>query len=211
MITKENLIKELTDPGEFAPRPPQKEKIMQEDKLILLGNGPSKSQCPFTDGVDIWAAVSVLSDPKYADKRYDKVFCFDDPTLKANENEGLEIAKKRHLTIVGYGRFLSCVTEDYPLGVLQRTFKTNYFLNDLSYMIALAVHKEYKALFLYGVDQSGPIESAGKDIDGNPHDYRNGRAYVAFWLGVAAGRGITYKVSSLGEPWFRSSRVGGYE
>ena len=188
--------------------------IKQEEKLILLGNGPSKVQCTFPESVEVWAAASVLSDPRFSDKPYSKVFCFDNPALKPNERTGLDVAKEKHITVVGIGRFLPDVTEEYQLGVIQRAFSTNYFMNDMSYMIAMAVHgapnKTYKALFLYGVDQSGQIDTPGRDIDGKPFDYRNGRAYVAFWLGAAAGRGIHYRIASMAEPWMRSSRIGGY-
>ena len=182
----------------------------QEDKLILLGNGPSKDQCPFTSGVETWAAVSLLSDPNYADKHYDKVFCFDNPALKSDEQDGLVIAKERNIAVVGHKRYVSAATEEYPLVTIMKEFHTNYFLNDMSYMIALAVHKAYKSLFLYGVDQTGSIDMGRKDRDGEFFNYAGGRAYVAFWLGVATGRGTRYMITSTAEPWMRSSKIGGY-
>lgn len=210
ILTQQELTRDFIKPRKKSPNPIESKTVAQEDKLILLGSGPSKDQCPFTKGVDTWAAVSLLSDPNYADKHYDKVFCFDYPALKPDEQDGLAIAKERNITVVGHSRYLPAVTEEYPLGVIQRAFNTTFFLNDMSYMIALAVHKAYKSLFLYGVDQTGPISGMGKDLDGKPFDYRNGRAYVAFWLGAAAGRGIHYTIASTAEPWMRSSNVGGY-
>lgn len=192
------------------PAEPSLTSIKREEKLILLGNGPSKMQCPFFKDVKVWVAASVLGSNGFRDREYSKVFCFDNPALKPDERVGLDVAKEKGLTVVGFSRFLPDVTEEYPLGIIQRAFGTTFFLNDLSYMIALAVHKAYKALFLYGVDQSGPIDSTGKDLDGKAFDYRNGRAYVAFWLGAAVGRGIHYQISSMAEPWMRNSRIGGY-
>ncbi len=156
------------------------------DNLILLGQGPSMNGCPFD--AETWAAVSVLSHKGWEDKPYSKVFCFDKPENKPDEDIGLQLARKRDIPIVGLSAITfvgieSFITEEYPLGVLQKKFNTYYFKNDMSYMIAYALHLGYEHLSLWGVDQSGE------------EMYTMARPYVMFWLGVATGMGVKWELS----------------
>ena len=171
----------------------------KRDRIVLLGNGPSKVECPDFGDTEIWTAVSVLGDKDFADRPYSMAFCFDNPKKKPDEAVGLAIAKEKGIPVMGLGSYC---TDMYPIWDIIKAFNNNFFLNDLSYMIALAIYQGFERLFLYGVDQTG--------IDHIGGSYKKGRAYVAFWLGVATGRGIQYRIASSSEPWMRSSRIGGY-
>ena len=160
-------------------------------QLILLGQGPSMHDCPFD--TETWASVSVLSHNGFEDKPYSKVFCFDKPEKKDDELAGLKVALSRNIPIVGldwlhtYDPITDAfVTEPYPLRELQKKFDTFYFKNDMSYMIAYALHLGYKDLLLWGVDQGGD------DDDGT---YVMARPYVMFWLGVATGMGVRWDLA----------------
>ncbi|KKM15180.1 hypothetical protein LCGC14_1698710, partial [marine sediment metagenome] len=84
--------------------------------------------------------------------------------------------------------FLSHITEPYPLTEIQERFDTYYFKNDMSYMIAYALHKGYRDILLWGVDQGGgPPELEPM--------YTMGRPYVMFWLGVATGMGVKWALA----------------
>lgn len=156
--------------------------------LILLGQGPSMHGCPFD--TETWAAVSVLSHKGWEDKPYSKVFCFDKPENKEDEAIGIKVAQRRGIPIVGLPIIMyyptvsePFVTEEYPLREMLNKYDTNYFKNDISYMIAYAIHLGYKHLRLWGVDQSGE------------EMYTMARPYVMFWLGVATGAGVKWELA----------------
>lgn len=142
--------------------------------------------CPFD--VETWASLSVLSHKGYEDKPYSKLFCFDDPGGKRDEQAGLEIAQARGLNIVS-NRPWDFVTEKYPLKELVSHYDTLFFRNDMSFMIALALYKGYKHLSLWGVDQ-GPEPM-----------YLIGKKYVTYWLGMATGMGVKWDLAPTSKLW----------
>lgn len=154
--------------------------------LILLGQGPSMHDCPFD--TEVWASLSVLSHKEYEDKPYSKLFLFDFPERKPDELAGMEIAQTRGLTIVGRGN-MPCVTELIPMGKIAKRFNSCFFLNDMSYMIAYALYLEYKSLLLWGVDQWPETM------------YREARKYVTYWLGVATGMRVEWKLAPDSVLW----------
>lgn len=160
--------------------------------LILLGNGPSKDGCPFDS--EVWAALSVLGNKGWEDKPYSKAFCFDIPEYKADEMAGLKVAQARGIPIVS-GRGLPCATEYYPAKKITERFESFFFHNDMSYMLAMALYKGYKSLSLWGVDQ-------GPDALHRAH-----RKYVTFWLGVATGMGVQWKLAPNSLLWERGWEV----
>ncbi len=154
--------------------------------LILLGQAPSMEGCPFD--TEVWASLSVLSHKGWEDKPYSKLFCFDEPEGKADENEGLKVAQARGLTIVS-NKPWPFVIEKYPLKDIIAKYDTMYFRNDMSYMIALALYKGYKSFSLWGVDQ-GPEPM-----------YLIGKKYVTYWLGMATGMGVKWELSPESKLW----------
>ena len=81
------------------------------------------------------------------------------------------------------------VTEKYPIQEIQKEFNTYYLKNDMSYMIAYALHLGYKHLLLCGVDQGGGNKSTEQI-------YTMARPYVMFWLGVATGMGVKWELGA---------------
>lgn len=154
--------------------------------LIILGQGPSMHDCPFD--AEVWAALSVLSHKGWEDKPYSKLFLFDTVENKADEAEGLKVAQTKGLTIVGCGG-LRHITEAYPIRKIKNRFGSYFFMNDTSYMIALALYKGYKSLLLWGVDQSG----------GWP--YITARPHVTHWLGIATGMGVRWELAPDSVLW----------
>ncbi len=154
-------------------------------ELTLLGQGPSMHDCPFN--APVWTTASVLSRKEWADKPYEKIFCFDNPRNKEDERLGLEVARRRGLPIVGMD-YITEVTEPYPLSEIQEKFDTYYLKNDTSYMIAYALLRGVQSLRLWGFDQGGgdpAIESI----------YTMGRPYAMFWLGIAHGMGVEWSLA----------------
>ena len=64
-----------------------------------------------------------------------------------------------------------------------------YFLNTFCYMIALAIFEGYERIELYGIDMANSYNRAPTET------WEDERACVAYWLGVAVGRGIEVSIS----------------
>jgi hypothetical protein len=67
-------------------------------------------------------------------------------------------------------------------------FDTYYIKNDTSYMISYALYLGYKSLLLWGIDQGG----GPKELEST---YEIGRPYAMYWLGVATGMGVEWKLA----------------
>jgi hypothetical protein len=146
------------------------------------------ANCPFD--TEVWASLSVLGHKEYEDKPYSKLFCFDYPGRKLDEQAGLEIAQARGLPVIS--RMNSpFVTELIPLRKMSERFNSCFWLNDMSYMIAYALYLGYKSLLLWGVDQ-GPEPM-----------YRETRKYVTYWLGVATGMGVQWELAPNSILWIK--------
>lgn len=88
-------------------------------------------------------------------------------------------------------------SERYPLeDVLDLAPGIGYFTSSVAYAIALAILKGYKRIEVYGVEMETQSE------------YGHQRVGVAFWTGVAAGRGIQIDFHS---PSFFSAPLYGYD
>ncbi len=156
-------------------------------EVTILGKGPSWKKCPFTG--EIWAVATVLTTEEMKDRHYDKVFAFDrdeDPLIA----EPIAIAKERGIPLVST---LSFATEPYPIWGVINKLGTQYFQPSVSYMIALAIYKGYTTINLYGVDQT--------------NDNGRGLPFVAFWIGMALGRGITIQNASHCTPYPISPKI----
>lgn len=70
---------------------------------------------------------------------------------------------------------------EFPLESVINDLKFDYFNNTAAYAVAYAIHIGVKKITLFGCDYTYP----------NAHDAEKGRGCLEFWLGIAAGRGIT--------------------
>jgi hypothetical protein len=162
-------------------------------ELTILGQGPSRHNCPFES--ETWSSLSVVGLEEFSDAPISKAFCFDLPERKTDELKGLQVAIDRGIPIVGHGwlpKFdktgVDFTIEPYPLKEIRERFDTYYFKNDTSYMIALALYLGYKNLLLWGVDQGGgPKEKESI--------YTMALPYVMYWLGVASGMGVEWSLA----------------
>lgn len=75
----------------------------------------------------------------------------------------------------------------YPLDVISAHFSERYFASTFDYAIAKAIYDEYDRIDLYGVKMSSVSEYA--------HQLKSAH----FWLGVAKGLGIAYRVHGESE------------
>lgn len=161
---------------------------MTVKEVSIVGRGPSWKECPFVTE-ELWGASTCLLEPVLADKRYTKVFAFDNDPITM---ESIKVAKERNIAIVSK---LDYATERYPVWEVVREFTSSYLKPTISYMLAYALYSKYTHLHIYGIDQG-------------PQWYvQQGKPYVMFWLGVATGRGVKYRIGRGSLKWAYSSLI----
>lgn len=93
-------------------------------------------------------------------------------------------------------------TVEYPIAKILEYFKPNkYFMNSMSYMFALAIMEGYERIECYGIDLRY-FNDLGDPMK-YKHNWLDETHCLAFWAGMAVGRGIevvTTKRSSLMKP-----------
>lgn len=130
-------------------------------RVTIYGSGRSLALADFKSLGHRWATGSMF---KILGEWPDLYFCMHDHDpihqLSLLENTGY-IDKNK-----------------YPLEQITKRYKSRYFTNTISYMIAFAMYKGYKHITLSGVDLEPDSEWAFE------------RPSVAYWVGRAEGLGI---------------------
>jgi hypothetical protein len=134
-----------------------------------MGKGQSGIICPF-DADEVWGVNNVAGQPEYAGKRFDKTFAFDSG-LEPDYIEGM----KKYSPVVSWQPWADI---HYPIDEILAEFKTRYFTNTISYMLALAAFLHAKKVSIYGVDVSF----------GAPYAQEN--RGVEYWIGRAQQCGV---------------------
>lgn len=142
------------------------------DKVLILGRGPSWTECPLDN--ELWGATTCLLEDGLKDLKFDKVFQQNGISLPTVATS-VAIAHEKGIPIVSPHRYGD---EWYPYKEIVKEFRTVYLKHSIPFMIAFAVYSGYKKIGLYGIDQ-GP---AWNLVSCKP--------YITFWLGIAVGRGV---------------------
>ena len=153
--------------------------------VTIIGRGPSWKECPFSTE-ELWANATCLNTTGLEDKKYTKVFAFDQINGNSPLVEALAIAKERNIPIVSTWEY---ATEPYPLFQIARELGSSYLMPTVSYMIAYALFLKYERLWIFGIDQ------------GPRWDYQSGKPHIAFWLGVATGRKVSLRIGRGSLRW----------
>lgn len=173
----------------------------------IVGKGVTWDQCKFTE--ETWTVNDAFI--KFDFPRLDKLFFFDKHFIGSwyDKGEGVgdaiekEFTDKRgikhkgqmvHMTkeflnsqpfqIVSFWDFGFKNFEMYPLWKVVKDTDSEYFVNSIAYMIALAIYLKYDQINIYGVDFVTEMEIHGGE-----------KAGVEYWLGFAIGRNIKLKIS----------------
>ena len=159
------------------------EALALNDKVLLVGRGPSWTECPF-DG-EVWATATCFLVDELKDKKFTKAF-----EVNGIENSEIAIsisaARERGIPVISPQPYAD---EKYPHRAITKEFHNVYLKHTIPYMMAYAIYKGYKTIGLYGIDQ-GP---AWHLVSGKP--------YVTFWLGIAIGRGVAIEMGRSSLRW----------
>ena len=162
------------------------EFVKNLDKIIILAQGPSWYQCPDLvpgrEGVEIWGSNVI-----YRDHAVDRLFFAHD--IKGHffndDMNFFENLNKIGVPIYTTGIYKPLKNNaQIPIAEILEEFKTGFFLNVISWMLATAILQKPKTIDMYGVDMRP---------DADMEFFLNEKGSVEFWVGVAMGRGIKIK------------------
>lgn len=143
--------------------------------IDILGTGPSLKFYDWSSDNEKWtvgAAAKCLFD---GGKDIDIFFCFHKG--HADDNQDFIRDKYKKSKIID--------NENYPLEEIISRFKSKYFTNSISYMIALAITKKPEKIRFAGVDMALYSEYAFE------------RPSVSFWAGIAMANGIEIEMEMV--------------
>ena len=141
--------------------------------VVILGTGLSLSKFKTEEhsGSDIWATGS----------------CFE--MLKKFNIVSTYFCLHRGEKIDFDGKIIN--QNNYPLEEIVEKYKSRFFTNTISYMIAYAIYSGYTKISIYGVDM---------ELDG---EYSFERPSVTYWTGFARGCSIEVNIASgIDDPLF---------
>ena len=166
-------------------------------KVAILGYTAHRDKAPFNDNeFEIWGLNDLY---KHNLPRFTRWFQLH--TKKIVDDTNREDRTKWEELVKDYAQMQCPVytTEAidipnnivFPLEEIQAFIKerfpyrdfNGFFTNSISYMIALAIHEGFQEIHVYGVDMA--VGSS---------EYGHQRPSCEFWLGVAAGLGITIHI-----------------
>jgi hypothetical protein len=165
----------------------------QKNTVAIIGSHPrTRTMFDFArHDADVWIFNEAFTDPTGWAKRADAVFQMHAPAIwksPRNQNDPKHFEWLRTQTAVpvvymqeAYPEVPAAVA--YPLRAVTENLLANFtrkkfFTSSLSYAIALAIHNGYRRIEIYGAEMETDTE------------YRYQRDAVAFWTGVAVGRGV---------------------
>ena len=157
--------------------------MKQLDYITILGNGQTLTRCPEKkiENGEYWGCNNTYKKVKV---ELDKLFIMHDlySTQYNKEKNLIKEINEKSFPVYTLGKYAELKNGvQYPMKKIIKEFKVAYFLNNISYMLALAILQKPKCIGMFGVDMS---------FGTNVEYMQNEKACIEFWLGLATGRGI---------------------
>lgn len=168
------------------------EKERKNDTVVLLGTSNTLINTPWDKKEhDYWACFSVFTQPEIAGHRIDAWFELHPIETWSTFEDGLLRAQEIYPDAPIYMQNVVDKIKNsikYPLDEIQssidNSFLRKYFTSSIPYMIAMAIHKGYKKMILYGISMAV-----------NEEEYSRQRSCAEAWLNYALGKGIKYEIA----------------
>src|SRR3990167_3806416 len=156
----------------------------KHDKVIFVGKGYEWTKAPeMAENCEIWGINDVIM------KRvnFDLLFNIHIPDDYCEMDMACtNLASSLGIQIIMPDEYAKLPTSiRFPLKEVIKEFDTDYLMTGIAFMFAYAIYKGYKEIDCYGINMRGADEK-----------YKNARACVEYWIGMAKGRGI--KVNMFG-------------
>lgn len=164
----------------------EKEFVKDLDNIFILGRGQSLVRCPIKkpDKSEYWGCNSI-----YRARELDRLFIIRDPYIAQfdRDKDLIKNIDEKDFPVYTLGKYEEIKNNIlYPVKEVIQEFKTAFLLNTASYMLALAIMQRPKNLMLFGVDMF---------FDTGTEYMRNEKGCLEFWLGVAIGKRIKFKIA----------------
>ena len=176
-----------------------------KDKVAIVGFAHTKTEAPFDNPeYEIWGINRLHA--SMPDKRWDRYFQIHDlQAAHGDDEEHLKWLRAQKIPVYlrpdDMGKFSIPGEVPFPKQDLVDAFG-NYFTNTVSWLLALAISFEYKEIAVYGVDMAVDML-----IDS---EYAYQRPSCEYFLGVAAGLGITVSIPA-GADLLKATHLYGFE
>lgn len=164
----------------------EKLKPFPKGELIIEAMGATRSNCPFD--AETWSCNMGYFQIMQLDGHFSKVFITHTQVKDIYGNpafcwEHYNKMVKAGIDVYNIHKIKGLNSKLYPLKRIMKKFKTDFFSNTISYMVALALDMGYKKIRLYGCDMMTREEYAWE------------KGGIEFWLGVAKGMGVDVEIT----------------
>ena len=138
-------------------------KPFSKDKVILLGMGSTRVECPFD--CETWSVNMGYQQICQLDGHFSRIFLTHTQIRDVNGKEAFkweQFNKLAEAGVIVYNihNIKGLNSKMYPFKRISKKFNTEYFSNTISYMIAKALDEGYKKVSLYGCDMMTQSEYA---------------------------------------------------
>jgi len=184
---KEGVKVETKEKPKEEPKKVYKMDLVKDlGAIFILGRGQSLGYCPkkYPPNTELWGCNNT-----YKAREVDRLFIMHDiyMTQFNRASKIIEEANQKGFPVYTLGKYKELENNiQYPMEEIIKYFGIAYFLNTISYMLALAIMQEPKNLFLFGVDM---------DFGTAAEYMQNEKSNLEYWLGQATGRKIQWKLS----------------
>lgn len=165
-------------------------RALKRKKVAIVGFAPSSYLlAPFQNpDWEIWSLNEAYTLPGFtrAD-RWFEVHIRDEVDVTQRDPNHIDwLRAQKALPIYMIRRFDDIpMSVKFPIDQFIRKFKTSYWTNTVSYMIALAVAEGFTTIAIYGVDM------AQGSVQGGPSEYAEQRPSCEYFIGWARAKGCT--------------------
>jgi len=163
-----------------------KDLVKGLENIFILGRGQSLGYAPTAkiENSEVWGCNNV-----YKARELDRLFIMHDVYMVQflREKELIKEINEKDFPVYTLGKYEVLKNNvQYPMQDILKGFEISYLINNISYMIALAILQKPKNIILFGVDM---------DYGTNTEYMYNDKACIEFWLGMAKGKDINFIIS----------------
>ena len=170
--------------------------------LFLLAMGPTWYQIPQPEHLppdsEVWTINTMFKN--YS--RVDRVFMMHDirTEILLQDYNFINLVNDLNVPVYTAGNYEALKNNViFPVEEIVNEFKVGFFLNSITYMIALGISEKPLSINLFGIDMRP---------DSGFEWHQEEKGAVEFWLGVATGRGI--KITIPEQSYIMKRQTAGY-
>jgi len=160
----------------------------QLDHILLLAMGPTAYQIPKPDMLPPNSEVWSINTMYRTYPLISRLFIMHDVRTEVMLNDSclFEELNKQDIKVYTSGDYPGLKNNVvYPIAEIVKEFGVAFFLNSVTYMLAMAVYEQPKYIHFFGIDMRP---------DSGFEWHQEEKGAVEFWVGVGIGRGIKFSI-----------------